>query len=61
MTNQALFFSKDKSKQSTASGAIYARSSVKFPHRMAFVWGEIDAVKRGPRLDLIKEFGERGG
>ena len=27
--------------KSTASGAIYARSSVIFPHRMAFVWGRL--------------------
>ena len=47
--------------KSTTSGAIYARSSVIFPHRMAFVRGKVDAVKRGPKLNLIKEFGERGG
>ena len=28
---------------------------------MAFVMGEADAVKRGPKLNMIKKFGERGG
>ena len=43
--------------KSTASGAIYARSSVIFPHRMAFV----DAVTRGPKLNLIKKIWGKGG
>ena len=48
--------------KSTASGAIYARSSVIFPHRMAFVkGGGSDAVKRGPKLNLIKKLGKGGG
>ena len=43
--------------KSTASGAKYARSSVIFPHRMAFVRG-----KTGPKLNLIKNnWGKRGG
>ena len=54
------FFLFPNLNKSTASGAIYARSSVIFPHCMAFV-GEVDAVKRGPKLNLIKKFGERGG
>ena len=44
--------------KSTASGAKYARSSVIFPHRMAFVRGGVDAVKRGPKLNMIKNFGK---
>ena len=46
-----------ESNKSTASEAIYARSSVTFPHRMAFVRGEVevDAVKRGPKPNLIKQ------
>ena len=48
--------------KSTASGAIYARSSVIFAHRMAFVRREVDAVKTGPKLNLIKKiWGKRGG
>ena len=52
---------KKKKNKSTTSGAKYAHSSVIFPHRMAFVMGEADAVKRGPKLNMIKKFGERGG
>ena len=49
-------------KKSTASGAIYARSSVICPHRMALVRGEVYAVKRGPKLNLIKKnLGKVGG
>ena len=44
--------------KSTESGTIYARSSVIFPHRMAFVRGGVDAVKRGPKLNLIKKWGK---
>ena len=44
--------------KSTASGAIYARNSVIFPRHCQ---GEVDAVKRGPKLNLIKKIGERGG
>ena len=44
-----------KSDKSTASRAIYARSSVIFPHRMV-CQGEVYAVKRGPKLNL-----RRGG
>ena len=59
---KAATVSKTKKKnKSTTSGAKYARSSVIFPHRMAFVMGEADAVKRGPKLNMIKKFGERGG
>ena len=47
--------------KSTASGAIYARSSVIFPHRMAFVRGEVDAVKREPKQNLIKKNWGKGG
>ena len=51
-----------QNNKSTASGAKYARSSVIFPHHMAFVRGEVDAVKRGPKLNMIKKLGEsRGG
>ena len=51
----------DKQKnKSIASRAIYARSSVIFPHRMAFVMGEVDAVKRRRKLNLRKKIGERG-
>ena len=28
---------------------------------MAFVRGEVDAVKKGPKLNLIKKFGKGGG
>ena len=28
---------------------------------MAFVRGEVDAVKRGPKLNMIKKFGGGGG
>ena len=28
---------------------------------MTFVWGEIDAVKRRPNLNVIKKFGGGGG
>ena len=48
--------------KSTASGAIYARSSVIFPHRMAIVrGGEVDAVKKGPKLNMIKIWRKTGG
>ena len=40
--------------KSTASRAIYARSSVIFPHRMAFVRGRV-MQKAGPKLNLIKK------
>ena len=46
------FFHFDNSNKSTSSGAIYARSLCQ---------GEVDAVKRGPKLNLIKNFGEGGG
>ena len=51
-----------KTNKSTASGAKYARSSVIFPHHMAFVrGGGVDAVKTGPKLNLIKKmWGKRG-
>ena len=55
------FYKDTKSNKSTASGAIYARSSVIFPNRMAFIRGGVDAVKRGPKLNLIKKIGERRG
>ena len=41
--------------KSTASGAKYARSSVIFPHRNGLCQGEVDAVKTGPKLNLIKK------
>ena len=47
--------------KSTASGTKYARNSVIFPHRMTFVRGEVYAVMTGPKLNLIKKFGERAG
>ena len=47
--------------KSTASGAKYARSSVIFPHRNGLCQGEVDAVKTGPKLNLIKKiWGKRG-
>ena len=42
--------------KSTASGAIYARSS---PYGLCH--GEVDTVKRGPKLNLIKNWGKGGG
>ena len=52
----------DKQKnKSTSSRAIYACSSVIFPHRMAFVMGEVDAVKRRRKLNLTKKLGKGGG
>ena len=51
-----------ESNKSTASGAKYGHSSVIFPHRMVFVRGKVDAVKTGPKLNLIKKiWGKRGG
>ena len=52
--------------KSTASEAKYARSSIIFPHRMAFVrggggGGGVDAVKRGPKLNMIKKIWGKGG
>ena len=48
--------------KSTASGAKYARSSVIFPQRNGLCQGEVDAVKTGPKLNLIKKkLGESGG
>ena len=49
--------------KSTASGAKYARSSVLFPHRMAFVrWGGgADAVKRGAKTKSDKKIWVKGG
>ena len=49
--------------KSNASGAIYARSSVIFPHRMAFISGEVDAVKRAKTKSdkNIWRKGVRGG
>ena len=41
--------------------AIYAHSSVIFPHRMGFGLGEADAVNRGPKLNRIKKLGKGGG
>ena len=41
--------------KSTASGAKYARSSVIFPHPNGLCQGEVDAVKTGPKLNLIKK------
>ena len=57
-------FSSINKNKSSASGAIYARSSVIFPHRMVFVRDRlmVDAVKRGPKLNLIiKNWERRGG
>ena len=46
--------------KSTASGAIYARSSLIFPHRIPYglCQGEVGAVKREPKLNLIKKWGK---
>ena len=51
----------DKLNKSTASGAKYARSSVISPHHVAFCQGEVDAVKRGPKLNQIKNLGKEEG
>ena len=53
---------EEKANKSTASGAKYARSSVIFPHRNSLCQGEVDAVKTGPKLNLIKKNcrGKRG-
>ena len=41
--------------KSTASGAKYARSSVIFPSPYGLCQGEVDAMKTGPKLNLIKK------
>ena len=45
--------------KSTASGAKYARSS-NIPSPYGLCQGEVDAVKRGPKLNMIKKLGKGG-
>ena len=47
--------------KSTASEAKYARRLSNIPSPYGLCQGKVDAVKRGPKLNMIKKFGERGG
>ena len=48
------------SNKSTASRAIYTKLS-NIPSVYGLCQREVDAVKRGPKLNLIKNFGKGGG